>query len=61
MDDQVRVPGGNRLGNLSERPGLRIVAGLIFLLPGVDAATGVADDRDSVDRTIGKRQVLVEY
>ena len=60
MDDQVRVPGGNRLGNLSERPSLGIIAGLVFLFPVIDAAAGVADDRDAADRTRWKRQILVQ-
>ena len=60
MDDQVGVPGGNGFGHLSERPRLGIIAGLIFLLPGVDAATGVADDGDAANRALRKRQILVE-
>ena len=61
MDDQVRVPVGNRLGNLGEWPGLGIVAGLVFLLPVVETAASIADDRDAADRALRKRQVLVQY
>jgi len=61
MYDQVRVPGGNGLGNLGERPGVGIVTCLIFLFSAVDAPTGVSDHRDALDRTLRKQQVLVEY
>jgi hypothetical protein len=55
MDDQVRVRGGNCFGYLSERPSLGIIAGLIFLLPGIDPAPGVANDGDAANRALRKR------
>jgi hypothetical protein len=61
VDDEVRVPAGNRLGNLRKGPGLGIVAGLIFFLPVIDTATGVADDGNASNRALRKRQILVEY
>jgi hypothetical protein len=59
MDNQVRVPVGNRLGNLGEWPRIGVIAGLVFLLPVVETATSITNHRDAPDRTRWKRQSWV--